>query len=349
VSRGEKARPQPDKALWNQAHGAAKAAKFATDPAHYIKLAKAHVEQLQPRPSVIVQTGGGWHCYWLLRETFHITDESKREFARRTQADWVRFVGGDAGAKDLARVLRLPGHKNYKKRYAPNYPVVSFTKFDLDLQYSLLDLASAIPPAQQQQQSHRRTTNGGTLATPATDADKHGLIDWFNATTPITDILAIYGYTGSGDRLSRPGQTESNGVHIFPGNRSYHHSSNDPMWNDDSHSRSPFDVFCVFEHDGNVKAALGAYSGKFFGDLRLWVRSTSFEQHIDPALRGTHYRTDATDTRCADAVLDVMEQAKSTRVNPVSEIYKPLPSEDTAKELFKESAVVPPLPAVSGS
>lgn len=34
--------------------------------------------------------------------------------ARKTQSAWVEFVGGDAGAKDLARMLRVPGTKNYK-------------------------------------------------------------------------------------------------------------------------------------------------------------------------------------------------------------------------------------------
>jgi hypothetical protein len=107
--------------------------------------ALAHIEQLTPRASVIVDSGGGYHCYWLLAETFKLTDAA-RERAKRTQAAWVAYVGGDTGAKDLARVLRVPGTLNYK--YDPPRPV-EFVRADFGQTYSLEELERAAQSARE--------------------------------------------------------------------------------------------------------------------------------------------------------------------------------------------------------
>lgn len=51
-----------DKALRNEAIGQAGATKYATNPAHYRALAKDHVDNLNPAPSVIIDSGGGYQC-----------------------------------------------------------------------------------------------------------------------------------------------------------------------------------------------------------------------------------------------------------------------------------------------
>ena len=61
--------------------------------------------QALPR-SVIIDSGGGYHCYWLLVESFVLDDDEARSRADRLQKAWVELVGGDNGARDLARVLR---------------------------------------------------------------------------------------------------------------------------------------------------------------------------------------------------------------------------------------------------
>jgi hypothetical protein len=76
---------------------------------------RAHLETVAALwPSIIVDSGGGWHCYWLLEQPLHLSDSGDRKEAARLQAQFVRAVGGDVGAKDLARVLRLPGTQNAK-------------------------------------------------------------------------------------------------------------------------------------------------------------------------------------------------------------------------------------------
>ena len=103
----------------------------------------AHLAQFTPAPSVIVDSGGGYHGYWLLREPFGLVGPTDQDRARRAQARWVAFVGGDPGAKDLARILRVPGTLNFKSAYAPNYPRVMMVRADWARQYTLDELERA--------------------------------------------------------------------------------------------------------------------------------------------------------------------------------------------------------------
>lgn len=97
---------------------------------------KEHLWTLPLYPSVIIDSGGGYHCYWLLPSPVTVTDDN-RDDIRRLQYAWVKLVGSDDDAKDLARVLRVPGTLNRKEKYAPNYPVVSFVECDFERMYSL--------------------------------------------------------------------------------------------------------------------------------------------------------------------------------------------------------------------
>ncbi|MBM3127364.1 MAG: hypothetical protein FJ009_01870, partial [Chloroflexi bacterium] len=101
---------------------------------------REHLDALPAAPSVIADSGGGYHCYWFLRDPFVIATESDRDRARQLQASWVALVKGDIGAKDLARVLRIPGTRNFKPQYAPNYPRVDFVRTDWERGYTLEDL-----------------------------------------------------------------------------------------------------------------------------------------------------------------------------------------------------------------
>lgn len=112
---------------------------------------KDHLKQF-PFPSVVTFSGGGYHCFWLLNDTFFINSEELREQIRAIQANWVNFTGSDKQSKDLARVLRVPGTKNYKTCYAPNFPTVEIIKARYNLTYSLnyLDEMSQPEPVEQE-------------------------------------------------------------------------------------------------------------------------------------------------------------------------------------------------------
>lgn len=105
------------------------------------QIALAHIRGLQPPPSVVVDSGGGFHCYWLLDEPFIVHSEEERERARLLQYVWVDAMRGDPGAKDLARVLRVPGTFNHK--YSPPRPV-EFVTCELERRYSFADLEKAV-------------------------------------------------------------------------------------------------------------------------------------------------------------------------------------------------------------
>lgn len=103
-----------------------------------------HIAKLPAGPSVVIDSGGGYHCYWLLRDTWQI-DDTNRDDAKALQAAWVAAVGGDGGAKNLTRVLRVPGSYNYKPQYGPEYPCVSYRHWDISKQYVLDELRKMIP------------------------------------------------------------------------------------------------------------------------------------------------------------------------------------------------------------
>lgn len=108
--------------------------------------ANKHINSLALPPNVLIDSGGGYHAYWLLRSTAKITGPLDLDHLKEVQARWVAFVGGDMGAKDLARVLRVPGTKNYK--YNPPRPV-TLLYADYDLAYDLDDLTRALPAIQE--------------------------------------------------------------------------------------------------------------------------------------------------------------------------------------------------------
>jgi len=94
--------------------------------------ATEHVSKLPHPPSIIINSGGGLHCYWLLKATYSCVDESSRERLKTCIKAFVTANGGDTGAKDLARVLRVPDTLNTK--YTPPRPV-SFVRCDYTLEY----------------------------------------------------------------------------------------------------------------------------------------------------------------------------------------------------------------------
>jgi hypothetical protein len=107
--------------------------------------ALAHILSLADLPSAIVDSGGGYHCYWLFDRPFLLRTEQDRVRARRLQFDWIVYVGSDPDAKDLTRVLRLPGTRNTKPCYAPDYPTVSFVRADFNCVYTLEALEARLP------------------------------------------------------------------------------------------------------------------------------------------------------------------------------------------------------------
>jgi hypothetical protein len=103
------------------------------------KDAKRAVWQFQYRPSVIVDSGGGLHCYWRFKEPAGKEDIPQVEKLNRILVD---CLGGDAQAVDASRILRLPGSINFKYE---NQPAVRVVREDWEREYNLDDLLDDPP------------------------------------------------------------------------------------------------------------------------------------------------------------------------------------------------------------
>lgn len=103
-----------------------------------------HVATIDPLPSAIVRSGGGYHCYWLLSETFEINTPAARQHIDQVETAWVGYVKGDPTVHDLARVLRVPGSQNYK--YSPPRDV-GFVRFAGGCVYDLAYLVIVMEQA----------------------------------------------------------------------------------------------------------------------------------------------------------------------------------------------------------
>lgn len=66
-----------------------------------------------PACDIAVATGGGIHAYWRLPRPVVTIGRDRERFLRSLFA-WQKRHGGDPGAKDLARILRVPGTHNHK-------------------------------------------------------------------------------------------------------------------------------------------------------------------------------------------------------------------------------------------
>ena len=218
------------------------------------------IESLQPAPQVIVASGRGFHAYWLLAEPVILSDDATRRDWAEIQRWWVRHVGADPSACDLARVLRVPGTRNGK--YDPPRPV-RFIRCELDRPYDNQKLMRYILDARTAD-LEREPAGEPALARPSAGESP---IERYNRETNIRDLLRAYGYTLVGTRyFVRPGKDPKEGVSGTiddANNRAYTFSSNDPAYDPRDVSPSgagctlrPFDVLCRLSFGGDAKAAV---------------------------------------------------------------------------------------------
>jgi hypothetical protein len=230
--------------------------------------ARAYVTGLQdgtlgPSPNVIVRSGGGFHVYYLLDETVSFTNigtrDATRDYVALLQQKLVLLLGGDPAARDLARVLRVPMSINCK--YDPPRRV-EMVYADLGSVYSLPDVEAIVS-------SVRERERESATRTPPTAASAHSwgnVIEVYNRTTRIRDLLAYYGYTICGDRFVRPGKSARDGISGTiqdSTNTCYTFSTNDPAFDSNNTSPSgmgctlrPFDLLCRLSFGGDARAAV---------------------------------------------------------------------------------------------
>jgi len=75
----------------------------------------AALEFLPFPPTLIVNSGGGLHAYWMLEEAVNVTPgQAARDVIEAALRQLALILAGDTACAELARILRLPGTHNSK-------------------------------------------------------------------------------------------------------------------------------------------------------------------------------------------------------------------------------------------
>jgi hypothetical protein len=235
-------------------------------------------------PTLLIDSGGGYHAYWYLADTIHL-DDSNRASMGKLQARWVEFIGADKASKDLTRVLRVPGTTNHKYDHKPIVTVIEYTP---GLLYRLDDFESLLP-AQAPKPIEPTTT--ARAATSARSNGMESIIAEFNAQHPVHELLMGYGYPfcfrqGSTVRLARPGRTcrEPSVTVDTVANTSTHYSSTDKLYS--TNALDPFEIETRLKHDGDTKRAYESIKK----ELGRWVPQQP-RQFRDPQTGRIEYVT----------------------------------------------------------
>ena len=110
-------------------------------------------------PSLVVESSPGrFHRYWLLAEPWPADEHGRADHAAVMER-MIETYGSDKNAKDLCRVLRVPGFLNRKHGDPHQVRVVSSSGW----RYSRAEILAAFPPVERSQQTKAKTkTNGAT-------------------------------------------------------------------------------------------------------------------------------------------------------------------------------------------
>lgn len=65
-------------------------------------------------PTIVVNSGGGLHAYWVLEEPVDLTQPAARDQVEMTLRRLALILAGDMACAEVARILRLPGTHNTK-------------------------------------------------------------------------------------------------------------------------------------------------------------------------------------------------------------------------------------------
>jgi hypothetical protein len=100
----------------------------------------AKLKAFVPGPSIIVDSGGGWHAYWLLSEPFPLTEQANREYTARLLRGLFCALGADPEyVKSVASIMRLPESVNTKPERGG--AIVTIVEFAPDRRYPISDFA----------------------------------------------------------------------------------------------------------------------------------------------------------------------------------------------------------------
>jgi hypothetical protein len=162
--------------------------------------ALAAIEAFPLRPSLVVDSGGGYQPYWLFREPVELDQESIAHLERINRG-LAQALGGDSTVKDAARILRIPGTFNLKIAGKPRPVVIVWC--EPERVYDLADFAEY----EAQAQTHAPGRQSGPLAGPPgiPGSGPGGEYEHY-ASKALADELAELARTPEGGRNARLNQ-----------------------------------------------------------------------------------------------------------------------------------------------
>jgi hypothetical protein len=145
-------------ALWAEIDIAGEGHESANLP-DSVEQAMRVVEAMRLAPTLVVHSGGGLHCWWVLTEPWLVRDAdgdpgAERDKMAALERDWVaaaRYYGDRLGrwkvdpVHDLARLLRPAGTTNRKQSGNPR--PVKIVTYDPKVTYNPSDFEDALPDA----------------------------------------------------------------------------------------------------------------------------------------------------------------------------------------------------------
>lgn len=124
--------------------------------------ALTHLRQLADGgllPSIIVDSGHGYHAYWLLRTPYIFSSDERRAEFVDVLGRLATLVKGDRSVADVARVMRLPGTMNTKdSEYKSCFIIYATTerKFSFEEFNQALPKSSSLPVDDKLRTTHIR-------------------------------------------------------------------------------------------------------------------------------------------------------------------------------------------------
>jgi hypothetical protein len=94
------------------------------------------IKEFSPKPNIIVDSGNGYHAYWILKEPIINVDDDMRLLFKQVLSGVIRTLHADSHAINLDRIMRLPGTYNIKKEDPLECKIISLS---LEKTYSLDD------------------------------------------------------------------------------------------------------------------------------------------------------------------------------------------------------------------
>jgi len=134
-------------------------------------------------PNIVVNSSPGkYHYYWL-------TSTTDADAWNKVMDGLVRQYDGDPQAKDLSRILRVPGFKHQKGE-----PFLVTYKIHHEDTYTWDEIKTAFPPLSGQDQTNSPSgpTSGSKLTTPP---------EKFSPISAINEILTAENYHGGDDSI----------------------------------------------------------------------------------------------------------------------------------------------------